>query len=83
MADGARLLVIERVVPDGNGASEAKLFDINMLVTAGGQERTEGEYRTLLDLAGLALARVIPTDSPLSLLEATPATAEGGTDAAR
>jgi O-methyltransferase domain len=74
MADGARLLVIERVVPDGNGPSEAKLFDINMLVTVGGQERTEQEYRTLLDLAGLDLARVIPTNSPLSLLEATPVT---------
>jgi hypothetical protein len=75
MADRARLLVIERVVPEDNGPSEAKLFDINMLVTVGGQERTEAEYRTLLDLAGLTLARVIPTNSPLSLLEATPATA--------
>jgi hypothetical protein len=74
MADGARLLVIERIVPEGNGPSEAKLFDINMLVTVGGQERTEQEYRTLLDVAGLALARVIPTNSPLSLLEAVPAT---------
>jgi SAM-dependent methyltransferase len=70
MADGARLLVIERVIPAGNGPSEAKLFDVNMLVTVGGQERTEAEYRTLLDLAGLTLARLIPTSSPLTLLEA-------------
>jgi O-methyltransferase domain/Dimerisation domain len=83
MADGARLLVIERIIPDGNGPSEAKLFDINMLVTVGGQERTEGEYRTLLDLAGLTVTRAIPTTSPLSLLEAVPATAEGRVDAAR
>jgi hypothetical protein len=81
MADGARLLIIERVVPEGNGPSEAKLFDINMLVTVGGQERTEQEYRTLLDLAGFALSRVIPTNSPLSLLEAIPATTAAAIDA--
>ena len=83
MGDGARLLVIERVIPEGNGSSEAKLFDINMLVTVGGQERTEGEYRRLLDRAGLALARVIPTTSPLSLLEAVPAPAENRIDLQR
>jgi hypothetical protein len=83
MAGSARLLVIERVIPEGNGPSEAKLFDINMLVTVGGQERTESEYRTLLDRAGLALARVIPTSSPLGLLEAVPATTENRIDIAR
>jgi SAM-dependent methyltransferase len=82
MVDGARLLVIERVIPEGNGPSEAKLFDINMLVTVGGQERTEAEYRRLLELAGLTLARLIPTTSALSLLEAVPATAEHRIDAA-
>jgi precorrin-6B methylase 2 len=67
----ARLIVAERVIPPGNGASEAKLFDINMLVTAGGQERTEDEYRSLLHAAGLRLVRTTATPSPLSLIEAT------------
>ena len=35
MAPAARLLIIERVVPEGNESSEAKLFDINMLVITG------------------------------------------------
>ena len=52
MADSARLLVIERVVPDGPEASEAKLFDINMLVMTGGCERTEAEHMALLAKAG-------------------------------
>ena len=39
MKADARLLVIERVVPPGNVPAEAKLFDINMLVVAGGRER--------------------------------------------
>jgi hypothetical protein len=73
MASGSRLLVIERVVPPGNGPSEAKLFDINMLVVVGGQERTEAEYRMLFQVAGFELTRVIPTGSALSLIEGRPA----------
>jgi hypothetical protein len=36
----------------------------------GGQERTEEEYRALLAKAGLRLTRVIPTHSPVSIIEA-------------
>jgi hypothetical protein len=73
MQADARLLVIERVVPPGNVPAEAKLFDINMLVVAGGRERTELEYRLLLQEAGLTLERVAATRSPLSVIVATPA----------
>lgn len=71
MAIDARLLVAERVIPPGNAPSEAKLFDINMLVTVGGRERTEVEYAALLRSAGLELTKVTPTRSHLSLVEAT------------
>jgi hypothetical protein len=70
MGKDARLLVAERVIPPGNTPSEAKLFDINMLVVTGGQERTETQYGTLFRAAGLRLERVLSTCSPLSLLEA-------------
>lgn len=43
-----------------------------MLVVQGGLERTEAEYRALLERAGFALRAVLPTRSPLSLLEAVP-----------
>jgi SAM-dependent methyltransferase len=69
IATGGRLLVIERVVPSGNEPAEAKLFDINMLVVLGGQERTATEYAALFQAAGFALSQVIATQSPLSLLE--------------
>jgi precorrin-6B methylase 2 len=72
MSPKARLIVIERVIPDAGTPSEAKLFDINMLVTVGGQERTADEYRALLRTAGFALTRIVPTRSPLSLIEAIP-----------
>lgn len=72
MSDTARLIVAERVVPEGNLASEAKLFDINMLVTVGGQERTLDEYRRLMGASGLRLIRSVDTASALSVIEAVP-----------
>ena len=73
MSRRARLLVIERMIPPGDAPAEAKLFDINMLVTVGGQERTEREYRALFQAAGFDLTQIIPTSSPLSLIEGAPA----------
>jgi hypothetical protein len=73
MRNDARLIAIERIVPPGNVASEAKLFDINMLVVVGGRERTEDEYRSLFHRAGLKLTRIVATRSPLSLIEGVPA----------
>jgi hypothetical protein len=70
MPKHARLLVAERVIPQGNVPSESKLFDINMLVNVGGRERSEDEYACLLQSAGLQLTKVTPTTSHLSLIEA-------------
>jgi predicted SnoaL-like aldol condensation-catalyzing enzyme len=72
MTNEARLLVSEGIVPSGGEPSEAKLFDINMLVSCGALERTEQEYADLLDAAGFEMTRVIPTQSPLSLIESRP-----------
>ena len=46
------------------------MLDMMMLVGPGGQERTEPEYAELLAKAGLQLTRVIPTASPVSVVEA-------------
>jgi hypothetical protein len=43
-----------------------------MLVGPGGQERTEQEYAQLLEKAGFRLARVVPTESAASVIEAMP-----------
>jgi len=72
---GSRLLIVERIIPQGNEPSEAKLFDINMLVVPGGLERTAAEYRQLLGEAGFDLIRVIPTKAPVSIIEGAPAAA--------
>jgi SAM-dependent methyltransferase len=65
-----KLLVIEMTIPDDNRPSAAQLFDLNMLVMTGGQERMVSEYGTLLAKARFRLARVIPTGSPFHILEA-------------
>ena len=48
----ARLLVAENVIQPGNDRSGAKWLDLLMLVLAGGRERTEAEWRVLLQGAG-------------------------------
>ena len=72
MKPGSRLLIIEMVLPNGDAPHVGKMLDIVMLAI-GGQERTEAEYRTLLDRAGFRLARVVPTESAVSIVEAFPA----------
>jgi hypothetical protein len=41
--------------------------------TPGGQERTEADYAALFAKAGLKLTRVVPTASPVSVIEGKPA----------
>jgi hypothetical protein len=72
MGPAGRLLLIERVLPPGNAPSPGRWMDLNMLVAAGGRERTEAEYRSLLAGAGFEATRVVPTTAEVSLLEATP-----------
>ena len=49
-----------------------KWMDMNMLVMAGGCERTAIEFRELFDRAGWELERIIATPSPLSIIVAKP-----------
>lgn len=70
-APGARLLIIEGVVPDGDEPHLTRAIDLTMLGMMAGKERTEQEYRDLLDSAGFTLDRIVPTPSSFSILEAT------------
>lgn len=72
MPAGARLLLIESVIPPGDTPSLGKFVDLVMLVMTGGKERTEGEFRELLATAGFRLSRVVPTRSPSAVIEAEP-----------
>ncbi len=70
MASDARLLVIERILAPPNQGAEGKFSDLNMLVMAGGRERTEDDLASLLARAGLRLARTVQTAGSLSVIEA-------------
>jgi O-methyltransferase domain len=74
MKPNSRLLIIETVLPPGDTSHLGKMLDMIMLTLfTGAQERDEPEYRGLLDKAGFRLARVVPTESPVSIVEAFPA----------
>jgi hypothetical protein len=65
-----KVLIVEMVITPGNEPQFGKIQDMEMLVSPGGIERTESEYRELLQQAGFKLTRVIRTRSPLSIVEA-------------
>ena len=69
MAASAKLLVVEDLMCRPNVACEAKLSDVNMLARTGGRNRTEKEYRDLLESGGFQVTRVLPTRGDLTLLE--------------
>jgi hypothetical protein len=79
MAPDARLVVLERVLPDLVGVDdrqlEALLLDVQMLVVTGGRERTEQEFRSLLDAAGVTLTALTEPLPPhgYRVIEGTPA----------
>jgi hypothetical protein len=68
---GGRVLVIERIIGAPNIAPADKFADLNMLVAAGGRERSHEEFVELFAAAGYALNRVLPTGTQLHLLEGT------------
>jgi hypothetical protein len=73
MNSEARLAIMEMIIPAGNHPFPGKMIDLEMLMmTPGGRERSEAEYGKLLEAAGFKLTRVIPTISPISILEAAP-----------
>ena len=73
MSADARLLLIERMLPPGGEAAIGKIVDVTMMVLTGGMERTEAEYRALLEGCGFNLRQVTFTHSAASVLEAVAA----------
>jgi SAM-dependent methyltransferase len=71
-SDG-RVILIERVMPArAKDAPDTVRVDLHMLAVTGGQERSEAEYRGLLEAAGFDLRRIVPTRSPYCVIEAVP-----------
>ncbi len=69
MKRGRRLLVMERVIDAERPSAESALSDVNMLVMNGGRERTEAEFRRVLNAGGFDVVRIIPTRSVVHVIE--------------
>lgn len=76
MNEGARLRIVERVLPDrprGSRRERAILrSDLNMLVSLGGRERTRREFAQLARQAGFEAPRQISMALDYSVLETGP-----------
>jgi O-methyltransferase domain/Dimerisation domain len=74
MQGQGKLLLVERVMPERAAqAPQVVLADLEMLVmTPGGRERTEAEFRVLFAAAGFKPTTIVPTPSELSIIEGVP-----------
>ena len=68
-----KLFLAEQVLAANDALSVPKLgLDMNMMVMAGGGERTQAEWASLLNKAGWTLVQTYATRSVFSLMEAVP-----------
>ncbi|BBZ80070.1 hydroxyneurosporene-O-methyltransferase [Mycolicibacterium anyangense] len=67
---GAAVLLVEMVTHDNGKDGPQNWVDLEMLLNLGSRERSAEEYRNLLSRAGFRMTRVVPTASPLSVVEA-------------
>ena len=68
--DDGTLLIRDNVLSDGD--PQGSTLDVTMLIMTGGEERTEPEWRNLLQSAGFALTRVYKKEGQFDLIEAKP-----------
>ena len=70
---GGRLILIERLMPArANDAPDTVRVDLHMLAVTGGRERSEAEYRQLLETAGFSLRSIVASRSPFCVIEGVP-----------
>lgn len=73
-----RVIILERIVPEGNEPGLARMLDLTMMLMNGGKERTEQEWRTLLAASGFRFTRAVEMPyfsggSELCAIEGVPA----------
>lgn len=65
-----KIILIEQIIEEPY-TFMSLFYDLHMQVMLGGSERTESEYEKLLNASGLKLIRIIPTKSPMKIIEAS------------
>jgi hypothetical protein len=69
-AKRGKVILLESVIAAGGAPDLGKFIDIEMLALPGGKERSADEFRALFAGAGFELTKIVPTKSPLSVVEA-------------
>ena len=73
MGPESRVLVVEPIAPDRPGSTPFDAMmahtDLNMLVATGGRERTESDFRALIEKSGFDVTRIVPTPATMSIIE--------------
>lgn len=69
MRPGGRIAVIELLLGEIGEPGLAPMMDMNMMVMLSGQERSLAEYQTLFDASGLRVSNIIPTKTPMVIIE--------------
>lgn len=72
MGPKGRLIIIDEVIPEGNAQHFGKFEDIVMMSLLTGQVRTEAQFATLFERAGLEHVETRHTSSPTSVIVARP-----------
>jgi hypothetical protein len=68
----SRLLLLDRLVVDGDSTVLPALWDLHLLMTTGGRHRSLDEIRALLDRAGFVIERIAPLPVETIALIAAP-----------
>jgi O-methyltransferase/methyltransferase family protein len=69
-ASRGKVILLEAVIRGAGEPDLGKLIDIEMLALPGGRERSADEFKALLEASGFEMTRIVPTKSPLSVIEA-------------
>lgn len=64
----SRVFLVERIIPETSEYAFSKWTDLYMLAYLGGQERTAGDYRQLLENAGFEIEGIITTRAGIDLI---------------
>jgi ubiquinone/menaquinone biosynthesis C-methylase UbiE len=69
LSPGKKLLIAELVLPESQAPAFGAFIDLELLLNTYGRERTEQQYRTLLEQSGFVLERIVPTSSSHRIIE--------------
>ena len=70
MAEGAKLVIVERPLPEhASDDPAAIMLDLHMMAITGGRARSRAEFEALLSQAGLDFAKTTPAGAGLVIIE--------------